>query len=532
MVVVGYEALARMPVTPQKGPDWWLDAADQCGLRIPLELACLRAAAALGPPPDGRSLFVNASPSTVTDPATLALRDELPEYLVIELTEQEAVDDYDGLRACLAGWLDRGVRLALDDAGAGYSSLRHVVELSPDYLKLDRELVTTIDQDPNRRALMRAIVAFAREIGTSVIAEGVETRGELEVLREAEVHLVQGYLLARPGPAWPTIGQRGSTTSGFIDLIDDDGPQTENGGAELHQALAAVENVLEAGEIVVESLFRRGDLMPSLYLERNGELRCVAQRGLWHVLDGLPATAGITGRTWASGQAVVVPDVALNSDYLEAIPGVVSEMCVPIMVNGDAVGTLNVESLLPLTSDAVASTEAVAQLLSERLSIIGTNLGNSRWQRAAHASVAISGLRANRRLPQQVLHRFLAAAEMDSACLLVGEATGPRALTAVGPLSDSLMKLSDSELEALSTLVGDVRSCYTAGDASSRGFVGSESLRTAGARAVLVLPLWVQRERFGTLVVAHSRPMRLTGDQVEPLELLADHAAAVLGSML
>jgi GAF domain-containing protein len=102
----------------------------------------------------------------------------------------------------------------------------------------------------------------------------------------------------------------------------------------------------------------------------------------------------------------------------------------------------------------------------------------------------------------------------------------------VGPLADSLLKLTDAELEALSTLVGDVRSCYTAGDASSRGFVGSESLRTAGARAVLVLPLWVQRQRFGTLVVAHSRPMRLTGDQVEPLELLADHAAAVLGSML
>jgi EAL domain-containing protein (putative c-di-GMP-specific phosphodiesterase class I) len=78
-----------------------------------------------------------------------------------------------------------------------------VVELSPDYLKLDRELVQGIDKDPNRRALMRAVVAFAREVGTSVIAEGVETRGELDVLRDAEVHLVQGYLLARPGPRRP-----------------------------------------------------------------------------------------------------------------------------------------------------------------------------------------------------------------------------------------------------------------------------------------------------------------------------------------
>jgi GAF domain-containing protein len=80
----------------------------------------------------------------------------------------------------------------------------------------------------------------------------------------------------------------------------------------------------------------------------------------------------------------------------------------------------------------------------------------------------------------------------------------------------------------LSSLVGDIRSCYTAGDASSRGFVGTESLRAAGARAVVVLPLWAQRKRFGTLIAAHSRPLQLTGDRVEPLELLADHAAAVL----
>ena len=86
-------------------------------------------------------LFVNASASTIADPTFLDLRDDFPNRLVIELTEQEAVEDYDLLRGHLAGWLERGVRLAVDDAGAGYSSLRHVVELSPDYLKLDRELV-------------------------------------------------------------------------------------------------------------------------------------------------------------------------------------------------------------------------------------------------------------------------------------------------------------------------------------------------------------------------------------------------------
>ena len=82
MVVVGYEALARMPATPPNPPDWWLDRASELGLRPRLEAACLGAAARLGPPPGGRILFVNASPSTVSDPGLLELREALPERLV------------------------------------------------------------------------------------------------------------------------------------------------------------------------------------------------------------------------------------------------------------------------------------------------------------------------------------------------------------------------------------------------------------------------------------------------------------------
>jgi GAF domain-containing protein len=102
----------------------------------------------------------------------------------------------------------------------------------------------------------------------------------------------------------------------------------------------------------------------------------------------------------------------------------------------------------------------------------------------------------------------------------------------VGPLAESLVALDGDERSALSALVGDIRSCYSAGDATSPGFVGTESLRSAGARAVVVLPLWAHGQRLGTVLLAHSRPLRLTGDRVEPLELLADHAAAVLGPAL
>ena len=81
--------------------------------------------------------------------------------------------------------------------------------------------------------------------------------------------------------------------------------------------------------MVVEHLFRKGQLLPSVYLESHGHLRCIAQRGLWQVLDGMPGSVGITGKTWKDGHPVVVDNIRTHADYLEAIPGVVAEMCVP-----------------------------------------------------------------------------------------------------------------------------------------------------------------------------------------------------------
>src|ERR1700728_1429845 len=114
-VIIGYEALARMPLEPVHPPNWWLDHAEALGLRAQLELACLNAAASLGDPPSDRMLFVNISPSTLTEPMALRLFGSLPSRLVIEITEQEAVEDYDELRNHLAPWLALGVRFAVDD---------------------------------------------------------------------------------------------------------------------------------------------------------------------------------------------------------------------------------------------------------------------------------------------------------------------------------------------------------------------------------------------------------------------------------
>lgn len=194
---VGFECLSRFA---HGAPDrWFADAAD-VGLGVSLELkAILKAQAALSVLPDDVYIAINASPDTiVSGELEQVLRSDMLSRLVIEITEHATVGDYDRLRADLLVWRRRGVRLAVDDAGAGYSSLRHILALQPDLIKLDMSLTRNICLDPARKALASAMIGFARETGSGIIAEGVETPAEFATLRSLGVDKVQGYYLGRP----------------------------------------------------------------------------------------------------------------------------------------------------------------------------------------------------------------------------------------------------------------------------------------------------------------------------------------------
>jgi EAL domain-containing protein (putative c-di-GMP-specific phosphodiesterase class I) len=119
--------------------------------------------------------------------------------LIIEITEHERIDDYEAVQAAMVG-LGSNVRLAVDDAGSGYASLRHILALQPAFVKLDIEWVRGIDRDPVRRALVSGLAFFARETGSELIAEGIETAEEAQAIRDLGIGLGQGYLLGRPAP--------------------------------------------------------------------------------------------------------------------------------------------------------------------------------------------------------------------------------------------------------------------------------------------------------------------------------------------
>lgn len=194
---IGFECLSRFA---DGSPDGWFAAAAGVGLGVRLELAAIRKAldgvAAL---PDHIYLAINASPATIlSGELDDVLAANMLQRIVLEVTEHSTVDDYEELCAVLRMWRQRGVRLAVDDAGAGYSSLRHILALHPDLIKLDMSLTRNICLDPARKALASALIGFARETGSGIIAEGVETPAEFATLCALGVEKVQGYYLGRP----------------------------------------------------------------------------------------------------------------------------------------------------------------------------------------------------------------------------------------------------------------------------------------------------------------------------------------------
>jgi len=199
-VVVGYEALARFPVEYDLSTGRWFEEAARHGMSIRLELAAARVALdQLARIPADAYLAINASPETVcSDELKSMLEAHDMRRLVLEITEHTPVEDYGRLNACLSALQALGLRIAVDDTGAGFSSLRHVLRLAPDIIKLDFTLVREVDQRPRMQALIAALLTFARGTQAELVAEGVETAEQLQTLKTLGVPYAQGYHLGHP----------------------------------------------------------------------------------------------------------------------------------------------------------------------------------------------------------------------------------------------------------------------------------------------------------------------------------------------
>src|SRR5947209_3056393 len=195
--IAGVEALCRFD--DGRSPEYWFTECERLGTAAGLDLQIIERALADLPLLPSGYLAVNLSPSTLRDPrlTDLLLSPRIPaDRIVVEVTEHARVADYLEAQRVLGALRRAGVRVAVDDAGAGYSTFRHILQLRPDIIKMDQSITRDIDTDPARRALATALVIFAGEVGASVVAEGVETQAELNALASAGIYRGQGFAIS------------------------------------------------------------------------------------------------------------------------------------------------------------------------------------------------------------------------------------------------------------------------------------------------------------------------------------------------
>lgn len=201
-VVCGFEMLARFDHELQATPDKWFAAAARLGVGDELEAALIgRGLDARDRLPGNCFLAVNVGPDALlSNPVGAVLAGRDLNLVVVEVTEVAPVEDYDALLRGLTVLRDQGASIAVDDAGAGYASLNHVIHIRPDFVKLDRALVSGVDRDPAKHALVETFGTLAGRLDAWLLAEGIERDGEREVLAAMGVPLAQGFGLARPAP--------------------------------------------------------------------------------------------------------------------------------------------------------------------------------------------------------------------------------------------------------------------------------------------------------------------------------------------
>jgi EAL domain-containing protein (putative c-di-GMP-specific phosphodiesterase class I)/PAS domain-containing protein len=213
---VAIEAFSRFPAGVGRTPAQLFTDAAALGLATELEMAAIETAlVAARALPEHLCVSINISPPSLIAGRLRSLLTDTgwdPARIILELTEHIPVSEYAPIAAALNEIRRDGCRLAIDDAGSGYASFKHILALSPELIKLDRFLITDLDTDPARRALIKAVVSFAGEVGADISAEGIDTAAQATILQDLGVHYGQGFHLGRPLPITAILTPQPQTT--------------------------------------------------------------------------------------------------------------------------------------------------------------------------------------------------------------------------------------------------------------------------------------------------------------------------------
>ncbi len=313
--VVGFEGFSRFGILPRRPPDAWFAEATRRGMGAELQAHAINrilASSTAAGLPAGTFLSLNVSPRYLSHPAVdAAIASADPLRLVVELTEEEAVHDYRELRWAMVPYLERGVRFAVDDAGAGFASMRHVTELQPAFVKLDAYLIRGMRSRQTLRAFLRAINGFTVEIGATLVAEGVEAASDLAMLTETGFPLLaQGFGIARPSAPWPAVNA--AATRAWHDASQSRPTPSLRGQLRSRKAGQSppipIENGVNIGSVLGPSLRRAG-------IESVEALRSLGAVAAWRRLQAIEPEI-------ATERALVALEGAIRGVRWAAVPPV------------------------------------------------------------------------------------------------------------------------------------------------------------------------------------------------------------------
>ncbi len=380
--LIGYEALARFPDAPERPPATWFAQANACGLGPELEAAAIRAALEpIGRPP-GTHIALNVSPSALsTDVVKKVLAGDLSD-LIIELTEHEVYVGDSLLADSLADLRERGARIAIDDAGAGYAGLKQVMWVRPDIVKLDLDLTRAIHSDPVRMALVESLVRFARRVGATVCAEGIENHDDIEVLANLDVPWGQGYVIGRPAPPWSRVSPpaaetcRDTLAKALVSTPGGDRPTISAGDRRLEHLSARLANARSKSDLYSALDLIAGELHAdkvalSQWHPDRGAVETLAEsgeqvEGEFFSTEGFPVTERVLQRREAAQVMVGDPQADQAEVELLFAQGYRSLLMVPVVQRGETLGIVEAmtEDERPWTRTEINRARIVANQLA------------------------------------------------------------------------------------------------------------------------------------------------------------------------
>lgn len=390
-------------------------------------------------------------------------------------------------------------------------SLADLAELdgvAPDFFVLAAETPA----EAHTEATIGAIVAYARARGVEVVATGIGDQLQYDRLAQLGVRYGAGAHIDR-------------RRSERERLVPAHTPQERT--VALRGRLVGLDRAADIAAAVCEHVAGLG-LLPSVYVERNGLLRCLAQRGYWQVMDGIPVGMGVVGRTFRRGVREHV-EVSADDEFIAAAPGLAAEVAVPLEIDGAVRAVFSVECTRPFHRGELHEIERIADELTRALQRVGLDRAATALHALARAQAELAASTDEPMVAHTAVRMAGTVAGASSAMIALPGPEGRMAVrAAAGPLAPALRRLDTAQLQDLVAELGGISSCMAGGDEDGHVQPVFDDIRRRGGTSLVVFPVRCDGHDAGLLFVADQMPGGLDVEQREAMELLAGAVARTL----